>query len=164
MSSSKSQLLNNHWLKKKKKTRTYQKRYSTSNIIKMKPNEMVAGAHLQYNQIPYPMGGNPQAGELLHCRSSSTRMRVLSPMSGSPAWGSGIRRRNYQGIWSQQGLIARAPQNWGKQRFHFWRTHIGSHVHQDPGKNTSQEPGPDLPAGLGGSPGEVGDSFGSLRS
>ena len=63
-------------------------------------------------------------------------MKVLSPMSGFPAWGSGNGRRNprdtvFEGQW---GLIAGIPHNWGKQKLHSWRVHTRSHVHQDPGK------------------------------
>ena len=59
---------------------------------------MVGGAHLQYNQIPYPQVGDPQTGEELYHRCSPTGVRVLSLMSGYPAWGSGIER-SPQSIW-----------------------------------------------------------------
>ena len=54
-------------------------------------------------------------------------MRVLSPMSLSPAWGSGTETRSSQSIcpWRSAGL-----EYWGKQRLHSWRAHTRFHVHQ----------------------------------
>ena len=42
--------------------------------------------------------GDSQTGEQLYHRSPPTRVKVLSPMSGFPTWGSGSRRRNFQRI------------------------------------------------------------------
>ena len=66
-------------------------------------------------------------------------MKVLSPTSGSPGWGSGIRRRNPRalGFEDQWGLSAGAPQDWGKQRFHSWRAHTRFHVHWDPAQSSN---------------------------
>ena len=86
-------------------------------------------------------------------------MRVLSPTSGSLVWGltSGRGAPTAFGFGGQWGLIAGTPQDLGKQKLHSWRVHINSCVHQDPGEKgvTSEEPGTDLPAGLGGSPEEA---------
>ena len=43
-------------------------------------------------------------------------------------------------------------------KLNFWRMYRRSPVHQDPEEKavTPQEPGPDLPTGLGGSPGQAG--------
>ena len=43
--------------------------------------------------------GDPQTGEQLYHRSSPTGVKVLSPTSGFPAWGSGNRSRNPQRSW-----------------------------------------------------------------
>jgi len=37
----------------------------------------------------------------------------------------------------QQNLIMGLPQDWGKQRFHSWKTQTKSCVHQDPGERSS---------------------------
>ena len=63
------------------------------------------------------------------------------------------------GFEGQQGLNAGAPQDWGKQKLHSWSAHTVSCTLGPRAKAvTSQECRPDLPAGLGGSPGEAGGS------
>ena len=54
-------------------------------------------------------------------------------------------------------MITGAPQEEEKQKCHSWRAHTSLYVHWDPGGEavTSWGPGPDLPAGLRGSPGEL---------
>ena len=49
--------------------------------------------------------GNPQTGKQLYHRSSPTGVKVLSPTSGSPAWGSGNGRRNLQRIWLRSPVV-----------------------------------------------------------
>ena len=77
--------------------------------------------------------------------------------------GGGAPRES--GFEGQQGLIAGIPQDWGKQKLSSWRAHTRSCEQQDPGKKAviSSEPRLDPPDGIGGSPGEVGDSCGSLQ-
>ena len=48
---------------------------------------------------------DPQTGKQLHHRSFRTIVKVLSPMSGSPAWGSGNRRRNPQRTWLWKPVV-----------------------------------------------------------
>ena len=55
-------LLNNHGLFKKK-TGTYQKRYSASKDVKKKPNETVGGAHSQYIIKSHTCQGGPPTNE-----------------------------------------------------------------------------------------------------
>ena len=86
-------------------------------------------------------------------------MRVLRPMSVSPAWVSGIRRRSPRvfGFEDQWGFIAGAPPNWERQTPLLQGT-LKLLCSTRPGAKsvTSWEPGPYLPAGLRESPGEVG--------
>ena len=72
--------------------------------------------------------GNPQAGTLYH-RDSPTGVKVLSPISGSPA-----RESGFEGQW---GLTAGIPQDQGRQKLQSWRAHTGSRAHQDPGEKIS---------------------------
>ena len=59
-------------------------------------------------------------------------------------------------------MITRTAQNWEKQKFHFWKVQA-KYAYQDPGEKavTSQEPVPDLLAGLGGSLREADGGCGS---
>ena len=59
---------------------------------------MVGGALLWYNKIPYLPGGWPTNWKIIMSQRFSHRIE-LSPMSGSPAWGSGIGKRSPQSIW-----------------------------------------------------------------
>ena len=43
--------------------------------------------------------GNPQTGKYLYHRSSPIGVKVLSPTSGFPAWGSGNRSKRPQRSW-----------------------------------------------------------------
>ena len=57
-------------------------------------------------------------------------------MSCSPAWslameGGTPRESDFE---DKQSLIAGIPQDWGKQKLHFWREHTRCSAHQDPGK------------------------------
>ena len=110
--------------------------------------------------------GDPNTGKQLYSRSSLTEVNVLSPRSGSLAWvlamwGEAPRESVFEGQW---GLITRIPQDWGKQKHHSWSSHTGFHVHQGAGKKvvTSQDTGQDLPASIGGTPVDAGDSYVSL--
>ena len=124
-------------------------------------HEMVGGAHSRHSQIPYLLGGQPTNWKIIILQKYSHRSESSGPMSGSLVWGSGTGRRNPPrtfGFENQGGLITGTPQDWGKQKCHSWSVHTRSRVHQDPGEKavTAEEPVPDLPAGLGGSPGKVG--------
>ena len=59
--------------------------------------------------------GDSQTGKHLYRRSAPTGVKVLSPTSDFPTWGSGNERRNsyteFEAYWK---LIA--GQDWGKQR------------------------------------------------
>ena len=61
----------------------------------------------------------------------STVKDIMSPIPGSPDWGSSIRR-NPQGIWLWRpvGLGRRNPQHCGKRRFHSGRLHTMSSTWQ----------------------------------
>ena len=86
-------------------------------------------------------------------------------MSGSPAWGSGIRGRSPQSIWLWRpaGLDCRSSTGLGEAETPFLEdAHNVLHVPGPRAKAvTSQEPRPDLPASLGGCPGEAGCGHGS---
>ena len=137
----------------KKKTGTYQKRYSTSQRHKEQTTTRRQEGHTLYTVKSHtPWVGDLQTDN--SCRSSPTGVRALSPTSASPVWGSGIRRR--------VDLSAGAPPDCGKQRLHSWRAYLGLVLPRPRAKVvTLQEPGLDLPS-LGGSPGEAGGSCGSL--
>ena len=98
---------------------------------------MVVGALLWYNQIPYIMGGWPTNWKIYH-RRSPTEVGVLSPTSGSPAWGSGIRRRSPQSIWLWRpaGLEWRSSTGLGETETPLWRVHTRFHVHWDPAQRS----------------------------
>ena len=108
--------------------------------------------------------GNSQTGEQLYHRSPPTGVKVLSPTSVFPTWGSGNGRRNSQRIdfEVQRDLIPGLQKNWGKQRLHSWRAQSNVRTRtQGEGAVTPQETESDLPASVGGSPAEAGDSCGS---
>ena len=79
-------------------------------------------------------------------RSSLTVVKVLSPTSDFPAWGSDKGTGNSQGTWprSPVGLIIGLPQDWGKQRLQTWRAHTNlAHTKsQRKGAVTPQEAAP----------------------
>ena len=111
--------------------------------------------------------GDSQTGEHLQHRSPPTGVKVLSPTSGFPNWGSAMgggipKETDFEG---QRDLIAGLRQDWGKQRLHSWRAHTKQCAHWDPGEKaaTPQKTEPDLPASVGGSLAEAGGSCGSLR-
>ena len=58
-----------------------------------------------------------------------------APQPGGLAMGRGAPTEfGFEGQW---GLIAGITQDWGKQKFHSWRVHTMSCVHQDPGKKAT---------------------------
>ena len=63
-------------------------------------------------------------------------MKVLSPMSDFPVWGSSKRTGNLQGIWlwREEGLITGLSQSWGKQIPLLERTNKILHVPGHRGK------------------------------
>ena len=85
-------------------------------------------------------------------KTNLTRVRTLSPVSDSPAWGVGIRR-----ALEHLCLKAGAPRTRGNTDCSL-RGHTQSfswNGTQDKAV-TPQEPQPDLPTGPGGSPGQAG--------
>ena len=60
--------------------------------------------------------GNSQTEEQLYHRSPPTGVKVLSPSSGLPTWGSGNRRRNPQriGLWRIAGFDCRTSTGLGE--------------------------------------------------
>jgi len=52
-----------------------------------------------------------------------------------PAKGLGIPRE--YGFEGQQDLITGLPQDWGRQRLHFWSAQTKSCTNQDPGEKSS---------------------------
>ena len=60
-------------------------------------------------------------------------MKVLSPTSGFPAWGSGIGRRSLQSIWSV-GFDHRNFTGMGEIKLYSWRVHVRSPESRTKGK------------------------------
>ena len=87
---------------------------------KRSPYQDGRGAITEYN---HQVEG-PQTGKYLYHKDSLMGVRVLSPMSGPHAWGSGI-----EGQWD---LCTGAPQDSGKWIFHSWKVYPDSPVHWVP--------------------------------
>ena len=104
--------------------------------------------------------GDSKTGEHLCHRNPPTGVKVLSPTSGFPTWGSGNGRRNSQRIRlrSLAGFDCRTLTGLGEQKLHSWRAHTKQYAHRDPGEGavTPQETEPNLSASVGGPPAEVG--------
>ena len=96
--------------------------------------------------------------EVLPQENSESDIRLPSLASGGGA-------PTVFGFESQWSLITGTAQNWEKQKCHFWRAQARYYAYQDPGEKavTSQEPVPDLLAGLGGSLREADGGCGSLQ-
>ena len=103
--------------------------------------------------------GDSQTGEQWYQRSSPTAVKILSPTSGFPAWGSRKGTGNPQETWpwGQQDLMTGLPQDWGNQRLHSSRaqTKLVCTKTQQKGPVPLLETEPYLPANVGGSPVEV---------
>ena len=84
---------NSHWQKRLEST----KKYILHQEIKKQPlwDSRRGTLAIKSNHIPV---GDPQTGKEIYRRGSPTGVRVLSPTSGSPAWGSGSGRKSPQGI------------------------------------------------------------------
>ena len=100
--------------------------------------------------------GNQEAGKWLWCRGSPIGVRVLSPTPGSPARGSGIGKMSSKSscLWKQVEL--ELHRNGGNRESTFegcTQVFRGTGTYSKAA--TPQEPGTDLPAGLGRSPGGV---------
>ena len=91
---------------------------------------MVGGALSRYNQTPYPLGGWPTNLKIILSQRFPTGVRVLSLMSGSPVWRSGIRRRRPQSIWLWRpvGLECRSSTGLGEETPLIKATHEVSHA------------------------------------
>ena len=70
-------------------------------------------------------------------------MKVLSPTSGFPAWGSdkGTRNPRESDLEVQWDLTAGLPQDWGKERLQSWRPQTKCCMHQDPEERSSDPTG-----------------------
>ena len=89
-------------------------------------------------------------------------MKVLNSPIRLPSLG--IWQRDWESPGNQTVKASRIwLQAWGEQRLHSWRTQTKSCMHQDPEERSDDTTGhwPDLPAAVGGSPGEVWVSSGS---
>ena len=143
-----------------KKTETLPKKIFYIQRQRKNHSETVGGAYLQYNQIAYPPGW------MTHWLENNYITEVLpwewefwAPPSGSPAWGSGIGRRSPQSIWLWRpaGLNLKNSTGLGEPETPLLE---GAHkVPWAPGPSTKavtpKEPGLGLPAGLGGSLGQL---------
>ena len=88
-------------------------------------------------------------------------MRVLNLMSGSPVWGSAIKRRSPQSTQlARPGASIVSSQARGKQKLRSWRAHTKARAQQDLATAVASEEGETkLPAGLGVSPGQAGGGY-----
>ena len=79
-------------------------------------SEMVGGLQSQKIKSLNCWVGDLQTGEHLYHRSPPTGVKVQSPTSGFPAWGSGNRRRNSYRIrlWRLVGFDCRTSRRLGK--------------------------------------------------
>ena len=118
---------------------------------------------------PIPTGGQHTSWRTSTLQRFSHCVKVPNPTSGFPIWGS------HKGIWQSQSpgnLTLKASGIWlqdfhrtGGNRLHSWRTQTKSCAHQGTGKGAESPPEtePDLPASVGGSPGEGWAGRGSQR-
>ena len=116
----------------------------------------VGGARLKYNPNPYPPGGQPTNWRIIMSQKFSHRRKGSEPHARFLSLRVQCERRRTQSIWlwMQWGLIARAPQDWGKERL-LKDTHKVSCTQIPIAKVvTLWKPGPDLPTALRGSPGD----------
>ena len=89
---------------------------------------MVEGAHLWYNQIPYPPGGWPTNWKITISQGFSYRNESAEPHIRLPSLG----------VWHWEGeppvpLALKARRAWLKE-LSPWRVHTSSCVHRDPGE------------------------------
>lgn len=125
----------------------------------------MGGAHLQNNQISYLSVGWSTKWKIIILQrfshrhdGSEPRVRLLSP--GAWYWEEGPPEPF--GFEGWQGLLQELQRARGRQEPHSWRAHTRrSHVYQDPAGRaaTSQESGPDAPAGPRGSSCKAGGSL-----
>ena len=90
-----NQLLDNH---QQEDTGTHQKRYPTSKDKGETTVRQYEGRSHSKIKSHNCWVGDSQTGEHLYHRSPPTGVKVLSPTSGFPTWGSGNGRRNSQRI------------------------------------------------------------------
>lgn len=125
---------------------------------------MVVGVLLWHKWIPHPLNGWPI--NWFYRRDPLTGVRVLNPVSGSLVWGSGIRKKNSQGIWlwRQVGLECRSLHINEENKYSTLGgcTQCVTCIGTQHKAITPQESRLDLPVGLGGYPGEVGVKWGSF--
>ena len=82
----------------RKKTGTYQKRFSTAKDIKKEPQWDWQKGQTRDITSHTTWLGNPETGEKSYCRGPPTGVRVRSPTSASPARGS-CRKTSPHSIW-----------------------------------------------------------------
>ena len=120
-------------------------------------NEMVGGALSWYKKVLYLLGKWSTNYKINILESSPTGVRVLSPMSGDPALGSGIGRRRPQNIWLLRpvGLEWQSFTVLGEtETLLLEGTHKLLHVLGSRAKQWLQRTYTDLPEGLGVSLGQ----------
>ena len=95
-------------------------------------NEMVEGRNHNKIKSHNCWVGDSQTGEQLYHWNPPTGVKVLSPMSGYPTWGSGNGRRNSHRnrLWRLAGFDCRTLTGLGEQRLHSWREHTKLCAHQ----------------------------------
>ena len=98
---------------------------------------------------------NNSISQKLYHRSEIPGSHIRLPSLGLAMRGKVPRESGFEG---QCSLTPEFPQDWWKQKLHYWKVHTKSHLHQDPEQKavTSSNTEPDLAAGVGGSPAEVG--------
>ena len=151
----------NWWttIDKKQKPQNLPKKILYMQIQRRSHNEILGGALLWCNQIPYPPGGWPTNQKIIILQEFSHRSESSEPHIRLPSlgiWYLGEGAPRAFGFEDQQGLSAEAPQDWGKQGLCSWRVHE-VHVHWDPGQSSNFiGVWADLTVRLGGSPRKVG--------
>ena len=112
--------------KNKQKPQNLPKKILYMQIQRRSHNEMLGGALLWCNQIPYPPGGWPTNQKIIILQEFSYRSESFEPHIRLPSlgiWYLGEGAPRAFGFEDQQGLSAEAPQDWGKQGLCSWRMH-----------------------------------------
>lgn len=114
----------------------------------------VGGVLSGQKQTPYPLVGDLQVGESLHCRGPLPKSESWAPRQASQPQGLALGRgaSGVSGCEGQQGLTAgQGPTGLGEQISPLTAAHKASCSQRLRARAaTSQKPGPDPPAGLGG--------------
>ena len=112
-----------------KKTRTYQKRSSTTKDIKKNHNKKGRRGRLPIKCHTLGWATHKMENNY-NCRSSPRVVRVLSPILGSPAQGSCTRKTSPRSIWLWRAarLNLGSPRGLGEIVFTLKRVHTKSHT------------------------------------